>query len=611
MIRFSSLIDAFALAKGQPPHRLWPFVRWALAGAWPPIVVAALFGALTGVTEIASAFLIGWVIDDALAKGEIGYMAQNWHILGGVAVFYLILRPAIMGTSAAFNSLTIGPNLNALVLTRLHRHTLTQHIQFFDDDFAGRLAQKQMQTTRALTDTVVDVVMTVFFALTTLIGAGVLMASVDGWLALALALWLLGYFAAVGWFLPRIRILAKDRAAARARVTGQMVDTLTNMRTVKLFAHAGREEQAAHSVIANFRDKQLRFGRMAVGFRITLNLLAGTLPVMMIGGALWLWQSGFATAGQIATAGIISSRIGQMTGWVSFTALGIFSHVGEVEDGIRTLTPEPKVTDAPDATTPANIDGAIRFDDVHFRYGRKDGGGLNGLTFAVAPGEKVALVGASGAGKSTAVSLLLRLYDLEQGTITLDGTDIATFAQEGLREQISMVTQETAMFNRSARENILYGRPEASEAEMIDAATRAEAHDFILDLRDIHDRTGYDAHLGERGVKLSGGQRQRIALARAILKDAPILLLDEATSALDSEVEAEIQQALIEVMEGKTVIAIAHRLSTIARMDRILVMDEGRIVEEGTHDALLAKGGLYSRFWSRQSGGFLDVKAAE
>ena len=611
MISFSTLIDAFSPAPGPPPGRLGAFFRWALSGAWRVLGVAALFGCLTGAIEILSAFLIGWVIDDALAKGQIGYLAQNWHILAAVALFYLVLRPLVMGVSAAMSSLTIQPNINAMVLIRLHRHSLTQHIKFFDDDFAGRLAQKQLQVTRAVTDTVSEFVMTIFFAITTLFGAGFLMLSVDGWLAAALALWLAGYIALVSWFMPRIRIRAKDRAAARARVTGQLVDTLTNMRTVKLFAHSGREEEAAHKVISTLRERQVHFGRLSTAFRVALNLLAGALPVMMIGGALVLWQQGLATAGQIATAGVISSRIGQMTGWVSFTALGIFANIGEIEDGIRTLTPAPRVTDRPDAIVPGPLRGEIAFDDVHFTYGREGGGGLHGLSFHVTPGEKVALVGASGAGKSTAVSLLLRLYDIEQGRITVDGIDVGAYAQEELRAQVSMVTQETAMFNRSARENILYGRPEAGETEMIEAAERAEAHEFIGDLKDNTGRTGYDAHLGERGVKLSGGQRQRIALARAILKDAPILLLDEATSALDSEVEAEIQQALVEVMEGKTVIAIAHRLSTIARMDRILVLDEGRIVEEGTHDALLAKGGLYARFWSRQSGGFLDLRAAE
>ena len=394
-------------------------------------------------------------------------------------------------------------------------------------------------------------------------------------------------------------------------MTGQLVDTLTNMKTVKLFAHTDREESQAAEGIAAYRAAAVAFGRLSTAFRVFLNIIAGALPVIMIGSALWLWQQGATTAGMIATAGILSSRIGQMTGWVSFTALGIFRDIGEIEDGMRTLTPAHGVTDAPDAVELPPVTGEIRFEDVHFRYGRKHGGGLNGLGFAVSPGEKVALVGASGAGKSTALAVLLRLYDIEGGRITVDGHDIAHVTQDSLRRQMAMVTQETAMFNRSARDNILYGRPDATEDEMLRAAAQAEADEFIRDLRDIKGREGYDAHLGERGVKLSGGQRQRIALARAILKDAPVLLLDEATAALDSEVEAEIQQSLHEVMEGKTVIAIAHRLSTIAQMDRILVLDEGRIVEEGTHTELLDKGGRYARFWARQSGGFLNLEAAE
>ncbi len=611
MIRLSELIDVYRAAQGMPPGRLMPFLGWSLKGAWPVLITAAIFGSLTGATEIASAFLIGWVIDDALNYGPTEYVADRWPVLAALALFYLVIRPGIMGMSAALNSLAVGPNVWAQVISRLHRHVLRQHIQFFDDDFAGRLAQKEMQTARAVADVAVDVVMTIFFAISTLIGAAVLMASVDGRLAGALGIWLVGYLALIWYFLPRIRERAKARAAARAGVTGQMVDTLTNMKTVKLFAHTHREEASAHTAIESFRQAGLHFGRLAVAFRLSLNTLAGALPVLMIGGALLLWQSGAATAGEIATAGVISSRIGQMTGWVSFTLMGIYSHIGEAEDGMRTLSPVPLVRDADNPAPLPRVNGDILFENVEFRYGRKDGGGLHGLSFRVRPGEKVALVGASGAGKSTAVSLLLRLYDVEGGRITLDGTDVSTVAQEDLRSQIAMVTQETAMFNRSARDNILYGRPDATEDQMSDAARRAEAHDFILGLRDIKGREGYDAHLGERGVKLSGGQRQRIALARAILKDAPILLLDEATSALDSEVEAEIQRALNEVMQGKTVIAIAHRLSTIARMDRILVLDHGRVIEEGTHEDLLARGGQYARFWTRQSGGFLNVAAAE
>ncbi|WP_112320361.1 ABC transporter ATP-binding protein [Oceanibium sediminis] len=611
MFTFSRMIDAYASADGPPPGRLGAFVNWAVSGAWPVLILAAVVGVFVGMLEIGSALLIGWVIDDALAYGTEGYIAANWLFLLGAAAFYVLLRPLVMGLGAALNSLAVAPNVSALVLGRLHTHVLGQHIQFFDDDFAGRLAQKEMQTSRAVTDVAVDVTMTIFFAFSTLIGAAGLMATVDSWLALALALWLMAYGLLIRWFLPRIRKRAKARAGARAAVTGQLVDTLTNMKTVKLFAHADRERDTATKAIESYRSAAVNFGRLSTAFRISLNCLAGALPVIMIGGALLLWQVGLATAGEIATAGIISSRIGQMTGWVSFTALGIFAHIGEIEDGMRTLSPAPKVTDANGDSLPP-VKGEIRFEDVRFSYGRPEGtGGLNGLDFTVKPGEKVALVGASGAGKSTALALLLRLYDRAGGRITIDGHDVAEVTQDSLRGQIATVTQETAMFNRSARENILYGRPDASEEELIAAARRAEAHEFIKDLRDVHQREGYDAHLGERGVKLSGGQRQRIALARAILKDAPVLLLDEATSALDSEVEAEIQAALNEVMEGKTVIAIAHRLSTIARMDRILVMDDGRIVEEGTHDSLLKRNGLYARFWNRQSGGFLNLEAAE
>ncbi|MEM9779382.1 MAG: ABC transporter ATP-binding protein, partial [Pseudomonadota bacterium] len=571
----------------------------------------AILGAISGVLEIASAFLIGWVIDGALSHGNSGYVSENWPVLLAIVGFYLILRPMFMGLSAAMNSLAISPNFTALVLTRLHRHVLGQHIQYFDDDFAGRLAQKEMQVARAVNEVVVEVTMTIFYALTTLVGAALMMATVDNRLAGLLAVWLCAYVLLIRWFIPRIRKRAKARAAARALVTGQLVDTLTNVKTVKLFANTEREEGGAREGIAGYREAALNFGRLSTAFRILLTMLAGALPVIMIGGSLFLWQTGAATAGDIATAGIISTRIGQMTGWVSFTALGIFANIGEIEDGVRTLATTPEVTDAPDAQELQTTRGAIRFENVQFHYGRDGGGGLSGLDFSVAPGEKVALVGASGAGKSTALALLLRLYDREGGVISVDDQDVATLSQDSLRRQIAMVTQETAMFNRSARENILYGDPDATEEEMVEAARRAEAHDFILELKDIKDRTGYDAHLGERGVKLSGGQRQRIALARAILKDAPILLLDEATSALDSEVEAEIQAALVEVMRGKSVIAIAHRLSTVAQMDRILVLEQGRIVEEGTHEDLLAKGGLYARFWNRQSGGFLNLEAAE
>ncbi|MGA9252708.1 MAG: ABC transporter ATP-binding protein, partial [Roseobacter sp.] len=502
------------------------------------------------------------------------------------------------------------PNVNPLVLSRLHRWTLGQTVGFFDDDFAGRIAQKQMQAARAVTEVVSELINVVAFALASLIGAILLLFSIDWRVALGFGVWLVAYFALIKWFLPRIRARSAERAGARAMVSGQVVDTITNIKTVKLFAHADHEDRAALGAMQTFRERALQFGYLSAVFRFALMSLAGILPVLLLGGTLLMWQAGIATEGDIVAAGAVAIRIAQMTGWVSFTLMAIYSNIGEVEDGIRTLTPRNRVEDDPDAQVLMVPKGQIKIHDLGFAYGRETGG-VQGINLTIKPGEKLGIVGASGVGKSTLVALLLRLYDAEKGAITIDGADVTSVTQESLRQNIGMVTQETAMFNRSARENILYGRPDATEAEMIAAAEKAEAHDFIKDLVDHRGRTGYDAHLGERGVKLSGGQRQRIALARAILKDAPILVLDEATSALDSEVEAAIQSALERVMEGKTVLAIAHRLSTLTEMDRIVVMDQGKIVEDGSHDALLAKGGLYAQYWDRQSGGFIRTQAAE
>ncbi|HHX91216.1 MAG TPA: ABC transporter ATP-binding protein [Paracoccus sp.] len=605
----STLISPFRPAEGPPPGRLGAFFRWALSGAWRGIALATFISVIGGTVEVLAALVLGMVIDAAVASDGVGFLAQNWLLLSLFAAFFLVVRPLAFGLNSAANFLTIAPNVDPLVLSRLNRWTMGQDIGFFDNDFAGRIAQKQIQTARALTEVVSESINTVAFALSSLVASGALVAVIDWRLGVGLLLWAAAYLALIRLFLPHIRQRSGARAGARAMVTGQVVDTITNIRTVKLFAHARHEDRNALDAMASFREKVLAFGRVSALFRFSLMLLAGVLPVMLIGGALWLWAAGQATPGAIVAAGTVAIRLAQMTGWVSFTLMAIYANVGEVEDGMRTLTAPHALSDAEDAYALPDVRGEIRFDAVGFAYGRRSGG-VDGIDLIIAPGERIGIVGASGAGKSTLVALLLRLYDVEEGAVLIDGHDLRRVTQESLRRQIGMVTQDTAMFNRSARDNILYGRPGASEARIEAAARAAEAHDFILSLQDHAGRKGYDAHLGERGVRLSGGQRQRIALARAFIKDAPILVLDEATSALDSEVEAQIQEALERMMAGKTVLAIAHRLSTIARMDRIIVLDDGRIVEAGSHEDLLAHEGLYARYWARQSGGFLGTEEA-
>lgn len=604
--RLGDAIDAFSPADGAPPQNLGAFMGWCLKGSWPILWLAGILSALAGATEVVSALILGWVIDAAVQSGPERFFADHWTLIVWFLVFYMVLRPVSFGVSSASNSIMIGPNVMPLVLSRLHRWTLGQAVTFFDNDFAGRIAQKQMQAARAVTDVATEVINTVCFALASVIGSVVFLLAIDYRIAAALAVWMVAYILLIRFFMPRVRVNSAARASSRAMVSGQVVDTITNIKTVKLFAHAAFEDRVALKAMEVFREKSLEFGVLSTWFRLSLMTLAGVLPVLLIGGTVLLWQEGLATAGAIAASGAISMRIAQMSGWVSFTLMSIYTSVGEVEDGMRTLSAPHQLADSTTAVDLPKAKGEITFDAASFAYGRKKGG-VADLTLTIAAGEKLGIVGASGAGKSTLVSLLLRLYDCETGRVLVDGMDVRDLTQESLRRQIGMVTQETAMFNRSARDNIAYGRPDASEADIIAAARAAEAHEFIAHMVDHNGRKGYDAFLGERGVKLSGGQRQRIALARAFLKDAPILVLDEATSALDSEVEASIQEALGRVMEGKTVLAIAHRLSTIAAMDRIVVLDDGRIVEQGTHEALLNKGGLYARYWNRQSGGFIGA----
>jgi ATP-binding cassette subfamily B protein len=607
---FERMIDVFSDADDpKPPRDLRAFLRWSLGDIRGPVVLLAVFSLILGAAEAGVFYLVGRLVDRATAAGPDAFFAEEWPWLALLAFTVVVAKPLAQLCQNAMTSLAIGPGLNPMTIWRLHRHVLGQAMRYFEEDFTGRIAQKETQTANALTTVTVDTLTTTGLLVSYLVGMAAALGAADWRLALVVVVWAVLFAWALVWSVPRIRAHAKARAAARAMVTGQLVDSLSHIKTVKLFAHASREEDAARKALTDFRDRGIGFGRALMAMRSILGALNIFVMIATIGGALLFWHLGSATVGVVTMAAMMSLRLTQMSGWMSQSALSIFSELGTIEDGAITLSPAHEVTDRPEAQPlPEPVRGDVRYESVTFGYGRAKGG-VRDLDLRIRAGEKIGLVGRSGAGKSTAVSLLLRLYDVERGRITIDGHDIRDVTQDSLRRAVSTVTQETAIFNRSALENVLYGRPDATREEAYAAARRAHAHDFILGLEDSRGRRGYEARLGERGVKLSGGQRQRIALARAILKDAPILVLDEATSALDSEVEADIQAALAEVMADKTVLAIAHRLSTIAAMDRIVVMDEGRIVEEGPHAALIARGGVYADLWERQSGGFLGLEA--
>ena len=607
--RLANLIDYAERADGPPPDSLWPFMAWCTKGTWPIIVLAALASAIAGFFEMASSIVLGWVVDAATNDTPSGFFVENIPLLIGGILFFMIARPISFGISSLAQTYILQPNMLNLIMLRIHRWTMGQSVEFFENDFAGRIAQKEMQTSTSATNVVIEFVHTIVFSIASVLGAMVIVAGLDPLLSLFVLAWLVAYIYFIKTFMPKMRKRSAAHADARAVVVGQVVDVVTNVKTVKLFANVRHEDNAILNAMKGYFERSLDRAQVMVLFRFLLLVLAGIMPIVLIGYSVVQWSNGQATVGQIAAAGAVGLRLAQMTGWVSFTLMNIYGSIGEVEDGVRTLSTRWNLNDALAARTLDPNPTTIMFDNVSFQYGHEKGG-IENINLSISAGQKVGIVGASGAGKSTLVNLVLRLYDVEFGAIKIANQDIAQVTQDSLRANIGMVTQETAMFNRSAMDNIRYGRPEASDAEVIEAAKRAEAHDFIVDLIDGKDRQGYQAHLGERGVKLSGGQRQRIALARAILKDAPVLVLDEATSALDSEVEASIQTSLYEFMEGKTVLAIAHRLSTLSEMDRIIVMENGRIVEDGTHTSLLAQNKLYARYWNRQSGGFIGAQDA-
>ena len=602
-------IDIYREIESAPPRRLRPFLAWCLDGAYFALAIAALASISLGAIETYVAALLGYIIDLVIETPPDRLFIEQWPFLVVAIGFLTLVRPTSFFLSSYLQSMVVSPGVRTMVATRLHRWTLGHQKSYFDNDFAGRIAQKEVQASNAIADVTVEVISTVLFALATVFTSFFVLASIDWRIGLIVAVWTFGFFLLMKFFLPRIKLHSSNRANAQAIATGQIVDTISNISIVKLFANARYEDKAALGAFGELKKSLQAYGKELVLFRASMVVFASSIFLFVMASCLFFWVHGVISPGSVVAAGSVALRIMMMAGWVSFSLMTIYTNLGDIQDAMETLAVPHAMIDKPGASTLKVSHGRIKFDNVSYTYG-SDVGGIRDVSLDIRPGEKLGVVGASGAGKSTLVSTLLRLHDPECGKILIDGQKISDVTQNSLRRCISMVTQETSMFNRTARENIVYGKPSATENDVISAAKKAGAHEFILALVDSHGRTGYDAHLGERGVKLSGGQRQRIALARAIIKDAPILVLDEATSALDSEVEAAIQESLETVMSNKTVFAIAHRLSTISHMDRIVVMDDGRIIEEGTHASLLRRKGVYANFWSRQSGGFLGVDAA-
>jgi ATP-binding cassette, subfamily B, multidrug efflux pump len=605
----------------EPPAGLiafyWHFARQA------KLLFAALFvaGFVVAVLDTMVPIFIGRVVTLVTAADPKTLFADYGPMLIGMALVLLVLRPAAITAQNLLSNQAIAANVSNRIRWQNHWHVVRQSWAFFQNDFAGRIANRVMQTGPAIRETVVALITGVWYIMVYGTSAALLLGSANPWLVIPISLWFVGYLVLLRLFVPRMRDRSKEMSESRSLLTGRIVDSYTNILTVKLFARAREEDAYVREALEQHTGRFHRSLRLNTLFSFSLTTLNACLVTGTAGIAILLWTRGRVDVGVIAMAIPLTWQIVSAAGWVAYQITTIFENVGVVQEGMMTIARPIGLTDAPGAVALNVTRGEIAFQNVRFGYGREaqvDEDGhlrpfalIDGLTLTVKPGEKVGLVGRSGAGKSTLVNLLLRFFDVESGRILIDGQDIAQVTQESLRAQISVVTQDTSLLHRSIGDNIRYGRPSAGDADIVAAAKLAHAHEFILDLEDWKQRHGYDAQVGERGVKLSGGQRQRVAIARVILKDAPILVLDEATSALDSEVEAAIQQSLGTLIAGKTVIAIAHRLSTIARMDRLVVLDRGRIVEQGSHDELLRLNGHYAALWRRQSGGFIDVDAAQ
>ncbi|MEN4972772.1 ABC transporter ATP-binding protein [Pantoea eucalypti] len=605
--RFERFINIFHDAPtDSPPSTVWSFYLYYLRQVWPSFAALLVVGLASALIEVSLFSYLSRIIDMVNHSTPASLFQDNWSILLWMGAVALILRPIFIALHDMLVHQSISPGMTNLIRWQNHNYVLRQSLNFFQNDFAGRIAQRIMLTGSSLRDSAVQLVDAIWHVLIYAVTSLVLFADADWRLMIPLIIWMVAYSASLRFFVPRVKARSVVSSESRSKLMGTIVDGYTNIATIKLFAHSDLERKYAREAMQEQTEKTQHAGRMVTSMDLTLSALNGLLIVSTSALALWLWSQSLISVGAIALSTGLVIRLVNMSGWIMWVVNGIFENIGTVQDGLKTIAQPLSVQDAPQAKQLKVTRGNIRFEDVRFDYG----GGrqvINGFNLDIKPGEKIGLIGPSGAGKSTLVNLLLRLYDLNGGRIVIDDQDIAAVTQESLRSQIGMITQDTSLLHRSIRENLLYGRPDASEEELQLAIHRARADEFIPLLSDSLGRTGLDAHVGERGVKLSGGQRQRVAIARVLLKDAPVLIMDEATSALDSEVEAAIQESLESLMQGKTVIAIAHRLSTIAKMDRLVVLDKGGIAEMGSHHELLAQNGLYARLWQHQTGGFVGI----